>query len=81
MTRDKGPQRPLVKIAVCVKGGTHPILALWNTVELIPHTHNGNYGEVCTSVPMTAVVWSRRFSSGGNRSMRAASTAWTVAGT
>src|SRR5215471_2825090 len=24
MTRDKGPQRPLVKIAVCVKGGTHP---------------------------------------------------------
>ena len=24
MTRDKGPQRPLVKNAICVKGGTHP---------------------------------------------------------
>ena len=30
---------------------------------------------------MTAAVWSRRFSSGGSRSMRAASTACTVAGT
>ena len=33
-----------------------------------------------TSVPITAAVWSRRFSSGGKRSMRAASTACTVAG-
>ena len=34
-----------------------------------------------TSVPMTAAVWSRRLSSGGSRSMRAASSACTVAGT
>ena len=34
-----------------------------------------------TSVPITAAVWSRRFSSGGSRSIRAASTACTVAGT
>ena len=34
-----------------------------------------------TSVPITAAVWRRRFSSGGNRSIRAASTACTVAGT
>ena len=34
-----------------------------------------------TSVPMTAAVCSRRLSSGGSRSMRAASTACTVAGT
>ena len=34
-----------------------------------------------TSVPMTAAVWRSCFSSGGNRSMRAASTACTVAGT
>ena len=34
-----------------------------------------------TSLPITAAVWSRRFSSGGRRSMRAASTACTVAGT
>jgi hypothetical protein len=34
-----------------------------------------------TSVPMTAAVCSKRFSSGGSRSMRAASTACTVAGT
>ena len=34
-----------------------------------------------TSLPITAAVWSSRFSSGGSRSMRAASTAWTVAGT
>src|SRR5262245_66516317 len=33
------------------------------------------------SVPMTAAVWRRRFSSGGSRSMRAARTACTVAGT
>ena len=33
-----------------------------------------------TSVPMTAAVWRRRFSSGGRRSMRAARTACTVAG-
>src|SRR5262249_30904592 len=33
-----------------------------------------------TSVPITAAVWSRRLSSGGSRSMRAASTACTVAG-
>src|SRR5262249_38326469 len=34
-----------------------------------------------TSVPITAAVWRRRFSSAGSRSMRAASTACTVAGT
>ena len=34
-----------------------------------------------TSVPMTAAVWKRRLFSGGSRSMRAASTACTVAGT
>ena len=34
-----------------------------------------------TSVPTTAAVCRSRFSSGGNRSMRAASTACTVAGT
>ena len=34
-----------------------------------------------TSLPITAAVWSSRFSSGGRRSMRAARTAWTVAGT
>ena len=34
-----------------------------------------------TSVPMTAAVCSRRLASGGSRSMRAASTACTVAGT
>ena len=34
-----------------------------------------------TSVPMTAAVCSRRLSSAGSRSMRAASTACTVAGT
>ena len=34
-----------------------------------------------TSLPMTAAVWSRRFSSGGSRSMRAARIACTVAGT
>ena len=34
-----------------------------------------------TSVPITAAVWSKCFSSGGSRSMRAASTACTVAGT
>ena len=33
MTRDKGPQRPLVKIAVCVKGGTHPINLLANVQQ------------------------------------------------
>ena len=32
------------------------------------------------SVPMTAAVWRRRFSSGGRRSIRAASTAWIVSG-
>ena len=34
-----------------------------------------------TSLPITAAVWSSRFSSAGSRSMRAAKTAWTVAGT
>ena len=34
-----------------------------------------------TSVPMTAAVWKRCLSSGGSRSIRAASTACTVAGT
>src|SRR5215471_5504020 len=34
-----------------------------------------------TSVPMTAAVWRRRFSSDGKRSIRAARTACTVAGT
>ena len=34
-----------------------------------------------TSLPMTAADWSRRLSSGASRSMRAASTACTVAGT
>ena len=34
-----------------------------------------------TSVPITVAVWSRRFSSNGRRSMRAASTVCTVAGT
>ena len=34
-----------------------------------------------TGVPMTAAAWRRRFSSGGSRSMRAARTACTVAGT
>ena len=34
-----------------------------------------------TSLPITAAIWSSRFSSGGSRSMRAARTAWTVAGT
>ena len=33
-----------------------------------------------TSVPTTAAVWRSRFSSGGNRSIRAVSTACTVAG-
>ena len=33
-----------------------------------------------TSVPMTAAVWSKRLSSGGSRSRRAASSACTVAG-
>jgi hypothetical protein len=34
-----------------------------------------------TSVPLTAAVQSRRFSSAGSRSMRAAKIACTVAGT
>ena len=34
-----------------------------------------------TSLPMTEAVWSSRLSSGGSRSIRAASTACTVAGT
>ena len=34
-----------------------------------------------TSTPITAAACSRRFSSGGSRSMRAARMAWTVAGT
>src|SRR5262245_49154487 len=55
--------------------------------RLFPHWCKGCFGHVCcsrgkgTSVPMTAAVWSRCFSSGGKRSMRAASTACTVAGT
>ena len=34
-----------------------------------------------TSLPMTAAAWSRRLSSGGRRSIRAARIACTVAGT
>ena len=32
------------------------------------------------SVPITAAVWSRAFSDSASRSMRAANTAWTLAG-
>ena len=43
--------------------------------------HHGLEEDQGTSVPMTAAVWSRDFSSGGRRSMRVARTACTVAGT
>ena len=49
--------------------------------RLLGQLGNGLQQGKGTSVPMTAAVWSRRFSSGGSRSMRAASTACTVAGT
>ena len=49
--------------------------------RLLGQVGNGLQQGKGTSVPITAAVWSRRFSSGGSRSMRAASTACTVAGT
>ena len=60
--------------------------ATWRCVRLRYRASSGSSAMAWsrgkdTSVPITAAVWSRRFSLGGSRSMRAASTACTVAGT
>ena len=63
------------------RGTRRPEGARGRGAALLGQLGNGHQKGKGTSVPMTAAVWRRRFSSDGNRSMRAASTACTVAGT